>query len=116
VNWRALGCGVFAAAIFVGLGIFALTLALNDEGCPERLRTGPRTLRAEGPAAASPRVPGDESTSPPVEIGTTLGLTGRSVYVAADEAPEADASAAPDRLALDCGDGTFQGYVLEDGR
>jgi hypothetical protein len=111
VNWRLVGCGVLAAAVFVGLGIWALTLAMGRVGCPTTLYWGDATYLATGEPTAMPDV-GDEEA---VRLGFTfVGVLTREVYGPEGTSPSAEPSERPDRLALDCGDGTFQTYVASD--
>ena len=109
MNWRAIGCGTLAAAAFVGLGLLAMSMAFTRfEGCPTRLQWGDR---AYAPAASPIASPSFASGGEPVEIGSTLiGLTTRRVWgPPGSDAPES-ADVRPDRIILDCADGTFQEY------
>jgi hypothetical protein len=109
VSRRALGCGVLAAALFVGLGLLAMSMAFSRfEGCPSRLQWGDRLY---DPAASPLPSPSFADGGEPVDIGSTLiGLTTRQVWgPPGSDAPSA-AYQRPARIILDCGNGTFQEY------
>jgi hypothetical protein len=111
MNWRAIGCAVFAAAVFVGLGIWSLQMALGKPGCPPALQWGDRVYVAAGRATAEP-VAGDGE---PVLLGTTLvGPLSRDVYGPPGSAPSHLAGDRPETIALECGDGTFVTYTFSD--
>lgn len=111
MNWRLVGCGLVAAAVFVGLGVWALTLAMGRIGCPSTLYWDDATYRAEGDPTSSPEV-GDVEA---VRLGVTfVGVLTRDVYGPDGTSPTAEPSDRPERLALDCGDGTFQTYVASE--
>lgn len=94
---------------FIGLGLLALSMTMAPGGCLERLQWADAAYRADGSPAPQPAVGGE--TSGAVVIGQTLqGLTTRDVYAAAGEAPAPGSDERPERIALDCGDGTFQAY------
>lgn len=111
MNWRLVGCGVLAAAVFVGLGVWALTLAMGRVGCPATLYWDDATYVAEGGPTETPEV-GDEEAA---RLGFTfVGVLTREVYGPEGASATAEPDERPDRLALDCGDGTFQSYVASD--
>jgi hypothetical protein len=98
VSRRAIGCGVLAVVVFVGLGLLALSMAMTRAGCPGRLQWEAQGYALEGTPAPSPFA-GSEA------IGSTfIGLTTRRAFAV----PSGDAR--PLRLALECGDGTYQTY------
>ena len=106
---RAIGCGVLAAAVFIGLGLLAMSMAFSRfEGCPSRLQWGDRSY---DPAASPLPSPSFADGGEPVDIGSTLiGLTTRQVWgPPGSDAPSA-AYQRPARIILDCGNGTFQEY------
>ena len=107
MNWRAVGCAVLAAAVFVGLGLWSLQMAIGRPGCPETLLWGDRVYTAAGDPTASPVVGSGE----PVPLGTTLvGIVSREVYGPPGSAPSPTSEDRPDEIGLECGDGTFVSY------
>jgi hypothetical protein len=49
-----------------------------------------------------------------VQIGSTLvGLASRAVYGPAGTDVNDPSAPPPDAIAIECGDGTYQGYVLD---
>ncbi|MGH2462673.1 MAG: hypothetical protein ACRDFZ_03480 [Candidatus Limnocylindria bacterium] len=107
MNWRAVGCAVLAAALFVGLGLWALQMAIGRPGCPPTLRWGDRVYSASGSPGPSPVVASGE----PVRLGTTfVGAVTREVFGPAGSAPSPEGEDRPDEIALDCGDSTFVTY------
>jgi hypothetical protein len=109
VNWRLLGCAVLAAAVFIGLGLLALNLAMGRVGCPPTLQWGDRLYDAVGEPTSIPVVGGGE----PVLLGSTfVGALTRDVYGPAGSSPSPDAEDRPDEIALSCGNGTFQTYAF----
>jgi hypothetical protein len=110
MSWRLLGCALLAAAVFVGLGLLALSLAIGRLGCPETVVWGDRTYAAEGAPTDTPVV--GEGT--PVLLGSTfIGALSREVWgpEGADPSPTAG-DVLPDEIALSCGDETFQTYAF----
>jgi hypothetical protein len=110
MSWRLLGCGLLAAAVFVGLGLLALNLAIGRIGCPPTVVWGDRAYAAEGAPTDQPVVGSGE----PVLMGSTfIGALSREVYgpEGADPSPTAG-DQLPDEIALSCGDGTFQTYAF----
>ena len=111
MNWRAVGCAALAAAVFVGLGVWSLQMALGKPVCPPALQWSDRVYMAAGPATSEP-VAGDGE---PVLLGTTLvGTLSRDVYGPEGSAPSHLAEDRPDTIALECGDGTFVTYTFSD--
>jgi hypothetical protein len=110
VSWRLLGCGLLAAAVFIGLGLFALSLAIGRLGCPPTVVWGDRVYVAEGEVTPTPVVGEGE----PVLLGSTfIGALSREVWgpEGADPSPTAG-DELPDEIALSCGDETYQSYVF----
>jgi hypothetical protein len=109
VNWRAIGCGGSAAAVFIGIGLLGMWLAFRTpEGCPATLQWAERSYRAEGEVATSPTLSGPGS---PVEIGSTLsGLTTRRVYGPSGTPSTPSGADRPDQIAVECGGGLYQAY------
>jgi hypothetical protein len=109
VNWRVIGCGGLAIAVFLAVGLLGLSFALRGQvGCPAIVGWQDREYLAEGtpapsPAFAEPGVPGS--------IGSTfMGLTTRAVFGPPGSSPSTEAADRPDTIAIDCADGTFQTY------
>ena len=117
MNWRAIGCGLAAAIVFVGLGLFAMSLAFErSAGCTPLLLWQGIAYRSSGPPTETARLP---SGAAPEVVGiATVGLTTRTVYgppgTAQSPVPAPSESATPveppAELAVDCADGTFQAY------
>jgi hypothetical protein len=108
VNGRAIGCGVLAAAVFVAIGLFAISRAVAPAECPELLPYRPSAYRPVGEPVASPALSGAE---PLVRAGTTsFGLAAWDVWVEPQLVPSASGDPLPPRIVLACGDGTFQAY------
>jgi hypothetical protein len=109
VNWRAAGCGTLAAAVFVAVGIFGILRAGAPAECPDLLPYQPTAYEPVDEPAASPTLTG---ISEPLEAAgtTSFGLASWEVYVEPGFAPASSAEPLPQRIVLDCGDGTFQAY------
>jgi hypothetical protein len=104
-----LGLGLFAAILTVGV-LLNLDAMRGEAGCPDQIRWDDRVYLAVGPTSSDPR-PGGEAEPDPARLGVTLvGLTGREVYGPAGTPQQPDPEARPERIALACGDGSFQGY------
>jgi hypothetical protein len=112
VNWRAIGCLVIGAAVFVAIGLLGMSFAFRAQpGCPERLQWADRTYLAEGTPAPSPAF---ASPGEPVAIGSTFfGLTTRQMYGPPGSSPSTEAEDRPETVALDCADGTYQTYAWD---
>lgn len=107
MNWRAVGCAVLAAAVFIGIGVWGLQMAMGRPGCPPSLQWGDRLYAAVGEPTATPVVGSGE----PVRLGTTLvGALTREVYGPEGSSPSPSAGDRPDEIALECGNGTFVTY------
>lgn len=107
MSWRALGCAVLAAAVFIGLGLWALQMAIGRPGCPGTLVWGDRIYTPAASPAASPVAGSGE----PVRLGTILvGALSREVYGPEGSTPSPSSADRPEEVALDCGDGTFVTY------
>jgi hypothetical protein len=111
VNWRAIGCGGLAIVAFLGIGLLGMSMAFSHlEGCPDRLQWGDRAYLPAGTPLAEPSFPNGS----PVEIGSTfIGLTTRQVWGPPGSSPSEAASDRPDRIFLDCADGSVQAYAGE---
>ena len=79
MNWRAIGCLVIGAAVFVGIGLLGMSFAFRAQpGCPGRLQWADRTYVAQGTPAPTPAF---DAPGEPVAIGATFfGLTTRQMY------------------------------------
>jgi len=114
VNWRALGCGLLAAIVFVAIGLLGMSMAFSRlQGCPDRLQWGDAAYLTVGDPTEEPAfADGGE----PVEIGSTFfGLTSRRVWGPPGSVPMASVPSGsvferPQAIILDCDDGTFQEY------
>lgn len=104
MNWRAIGCGTLAIAVFLAIGLWGMSKAFDRlDGCPNRLQWGDRVYLS----AESPRPEPSFAEGSPVEIGSTfIGLTTRQVWGPPGSAPSESAADRPDRIYLDCDDGT----------
>jgi hypothetical protein len=109
VNWRAIGCGTLAAAAFVAVGIFAIWRSYAPAGCPESLQYEPAPFVSDGAPTPQPTLAGVDE---PLEAGGqfSFGLAAWSVWMPSGDAPTASGEPLPERIVLDCGDGTFQAY------
>lgn len=110
MNWRAIGCLGLGALVFVGIGLLGMSMAFSgQEGCPASLAWQDRTYLAYGSPAASPALP-DESGDPASIGATFFGLATRTVYGPPGSSPSTRAEDRPDRIVMDCADGSFQAY------
>jgi hypothetical protein len=108
VNWRALGCGTLAVVAFVAIGAFGISRATAPAECPASLPYQPSAYERIGEPASSPRLPADDAALAR-SGGFSFGLATWDVWVAAGTAPAAG-EPLPERIVLDCGNGTFQAY------
>ena len=108
MNWRAIGCGTLAIVVFLAVGLLGMSLAFSRlDGCPDRLQWGDRGYLAVGTPIAEPSF----AEGSPVEIGSTfIGLTTRKVWGPPGSAPSQSAADRPDRIFLDCDNGSVQRY------
>lgn len=113
MNWRVAGCLVIGSLVFIAVGLLGLSLATSRVGCFNELRTADGVYRASGAVASAPTLVG---AGTPLEIGTTLvGLATRRVYgPPGTDVTDVNAPRPPE-IAVECGDGTYQGYLLEPG-
>jgi hypothetical protein len=111
VSRRLIGCLALIGLVYLALGLFALRLATepgSQAACRGPLRWQDRTYIRLGTPAPSPEIEGVET---PVAIGSTLiGLNAHRVYGPPEALASGEPRPLPSRLALECGDGTFQGY------
>ncbi len=109
MNWRAIGCGTLAAAVFVLIGVLGIWRSLAPAECPDRLPYEPAPYHAVGEATDEPMLP--DSSSPPERIGSaSFGLASWDVYVAPEERPVTANEPLPERIVLDCGNDTFRAF------
>jgi len=109
VNVRAVGCGALAAAVFIGVGIFGILRAGAPAECPARLPYEPAAFEPVGEATTEPALEGIAGPLDPAG-STSFGLARWEVFVEPGFAPAASGARLPQRIVLDCGDGTFQAY------
>ena len=109
MNWRAIGCGTLAAAVFVLVGLVSIWRAQAPAGCPDRLPYEPAPYVSDGAATDSPTLSGVEE---PLVAGgrASFGLAGWPVWVAREDRPTASGAGLPPRIVLECGDGTYQAF------
>jgi hypothetical protein len=109
VNWRAIGCGGLAVAVFVIVAAFAVIRAGAPAECPTSLPYEPAPYRPVGETTAEPALDGIDE--PLQEAGgLTFGLATWRVWIEPDRAPLPSGEPLPQRIVLECGDGTFQAY------
>lgn len=109
MNWRALGCGVLAAGVFVAIGVAGLWRAGAPAECPDVLPYQPDAYEMVGSPAAQPQLEGIGAELE--RAGTTsFGLATWEVYVEPGRAPAASGEPLPQRIVLACGDGSYQAY------
>ena len=109
MNRRALGCGTLAAAVFVAVGIFGILRASAPAECPDLLPYQPANYEPVGAATSEPALNGVAGPLEPAG-STSFGLARWEVYVEPGFAPAASGEPLPQRIVLDCGDGSFQAY------
>ena len=109
MNWRAIGCGTLAAAVFIFLALFAILRAGAPAECPDGLPYQPSSYEPVGEPTDTPSLEGvDEAL---VHSGSaSFGLASWAVWVEPQRVPTGSAATLPPRIVLDCGDGTFQAY------
>ena len=114
MNWRAIGCGLLAAAVFVLIGLFGIWRALAPAGCPPELPTEAGVWQPIGETTADPSLPGGgESLEPAGEIG--FGLATWELWLPAGTAPSASGDPLPERLVLMCDGDMYQAYERAGG-
>jgi len=109
VNWRVIGCGTLAAAVFVAIGVFGILQAGAPAECPDLLPYEPDAYEPVGPPTTEPTLDGIDE---PLESSgsASFGLARWEVYVEPGFAPASSDEALPQRIVLECGDGSFQAY------
>lgn len=109
MNWRAIGCGTLAAGVFVLVGLIAIWRAGPPAGCPTSLEYTDGTYEQSGSASSSPSLEGVDASLEP-GFRTSVGFSSWTVWVDPADAPTASSDPLPERMVLECGDGTFQAY------
>lgn len=109
MNWRVIGCGSAAAVVFVGIGLFGIWRSFAPPECPDRLPYEPASYQPVDEPMGEPRLEG--VGEPLMEAGSaSFGLASWNVWVEPGRVPTASGEPLPQRIVLDCGDGTFQAY------
>ena len=113
MNWRAIGCGTLAAAVFIAVGLFSIWRADAPAGCPDALPYQPAAYEPVGSPTAEPRLEGVDAA---LERGgsASFGLAAWPVWIEPPATPLASGAPLPERIVLECGDGTFQAYRRGD--
>lgn len=108
MNWRALGCGLLAAALFVAVGVFGIWRSFAPPECPGSLPYEPASYQKVGAPTDEPRLAGVDT---PLEAAgsASFGLASWNVWVDPGSVPDAD-EPLPARIVLECGTGDFQEY------
>ena len=109
MNRRAIGCGTLAAAVFVAVGVFGILRAGAPAECPNLLPYQPANYEPVGAATTEPAMEGIAGPLEPAG-STSFGLARWEVYVEPGFAPAPSGELLPQRIVLECGDGTFQSY------
>jgi hypothetical protein len=109
MNWRAVGCGTLAAAVFVLIGVVGIWRAFAPAECPSVLPYEPASYRPVDGPTDEPVLTGVEQ---PLALtgSTSFGLASWRVWVEPDRAPVPSGEPLPQRIVLECGDGSFQAY------
>ena len=109
MNWRAIGCGTLAAAVFISLALFAILRAGAPAECPDGLPYQPSSYEPVGGPTDTPTLEGADENL--VHSGSaSFGLATWPVWVEPERVPSGSAATLPPRIVLECGDGTFQAY------
>ena len=109
MNVRALGCGTLAVVVFVLIGLIGIWRAGAPAECPGLLPYDAGTYEPVGTPMPEPRL--TELDEPMENAGSVpFGLASWAVYVQPGTAPTASGIPLPQRIVLDCRDGTFQAY------
>lgn len=112
MNWRAIGCGTLAVAVFLSIGVWGILRAVAPGDCPESLPYQPAAFERVGEPMSSPALDGAE---PLVHAGRAgFGLASWPVWVEPAQASAPLGDALPPRIVLECG-GAFQAYEQAGG-
>lgn len=109
MNRRIFGCGTLGAVAFIGIGLFGIWRASAPPECPGALPYQPAAYEPVGSPTAEPTLEGIDAELERAGR-TSFGLAGWEVYVEPGFAPSASGERLPQRIVLDCGDGSFQAY------
>lgn len=112
---RAIGCGTLAASVFVLVGLLSIWRAGPPPGCPAQLVYPDATYEPDGAPGDAPRLAGVDASLEPGFRTSAGGFTTWTVWVEPDDVPTASGDPLPDRMVLECGDGTFQAYRRDVG-
>jgi hypothetical protein len=115
VSWRAIGCGTLAAGVFVLVGLIAIWRAGPPPGCPAQLVYPDAAFQPDGSPMDGPRLTGVDASLEPGFRTNAGGFTTWTVWVEPGDVPAASGDPLPDRIVLECGDGTFQAFRREAG-
>ena len=109
MNMRGIGCGGLAAIVFILIGLIGVWRASAPPECPGALPYEPAAYEPVGSPSSSPVL---EGIVEPLERAgsTSFGLARWEVYVEPGFAPTASDEPLPQRIVLECGDGSFQAY------
>jgi hypothetical protein len=109
VNWRAIGCGTIGAVAFVVIGLIGLWRVAGPADCPPLLPYEPSAYRPAGDPTSEPRL---EGVADELELAgsTSFGLARWDVWVEPGRVPPTAEDPLPQRIVLECGDGSFQAY------
>ena len=114
MNLRSIGCGLLAASVFVLVGVFAILRAGAPAECPDSLPYEPASFAPVGDATSTPHLDGVDQ--PLVAAGSaSFGLASWPVWLEAQRAPLPSGEPLPQRIVLECGDGTYQAYQRGTG-
>lgn len=107
MNLRLLGCGGAAAAAFILIGIVSIWRTGAPAECPGLLPYEPRTYEPVGSPLGEPTLEGIGRLERAGDV--SFGLASWATYVQPGMVP-AEGDPLPQRIVLDCRDGTFQAY------
>ena len=114
MNRRAIGCLTVAAGVFVIVATLAVLRAGAPAECPDALPYQPASYRPAGEPMPEPTLDGIDE--PLEEAGSvTFGLATWKVWVEPGRAPSASGEPLPQRIVLECGDGTYRAYQRGTG-
>jgi hypothetical protein len=110
MNWRAAGCATLGVLVFLAVGLIGVWRASAPAECPDLLPYRPAAYQPVGEAGPEPSL---EGVPGPLERAgsTAFGLASWDVYVEPGFAPASSDEPLPQRIVLDCGNGSFQAYT-----